>query len=307
MSGAMRFSIYQESRKGTRPDNQDRIGYSYNRDALLMIVADGMGGHLHGEVASHIVVQFLCEAFQRESENKLADPFMFLLRNIGNAQHAIVDYAEARGLLETPRTTCVACVVQDSYAYWAHVGDSRLYHVREGRICAQTKDHSRVQRLLDQGRIREEAVAAHPERNRIFNCLGATIPPQVELSLKTGLQPGDILLLCSDGLWGPLSGAVIGEALAQEDIMRAVPALLDTAELCAGRVCDNLSAVAMNWADSNRDAANQVSTQNFGPSTFMTNRGEFGKALTKLTDPSEAEIEQGIAEIGAAIRRHAGK
>lgn len=303
----MKFSIFQESRRGTRSNNQDRTGYSYSRDALLMVVADGMGGHLHGEVASQIAVQFLSEAFQRESETKLADPFMFLLKNIVNAHHAIVDYAEARGLLETPRTTCVACVVQDSVAYWAHVGDSRLYHVRDGRIYAQTKDHSRVQLLIDQGRIREEAVAAHPDRNKIFNCLGAMTPPQVELSRKTVLRPGDILLLCSDGLWGPLSGRMIGAALAKEDIMRAIPELLDTAELRAGRECDNISVVAMNWADSDTGAAHQVSTQTLGPSTFTTNMEEFGRAGAELTDLSEVEVEQAVAEIRNAIRRHTAK
>ena len=303
----MKFSIFQESRRGTRSNNQDRTGYSYSRDTLLMVVADGMGGHLHGEVASHIAVQVLSEAFQRESETKLADPFMFLLDSIGNAHRVIIDYAEARGLLETPRTTCVACVVQDSVAYWAHVGDSRLYHVRDGRVCARTKDHSRVQMLLDQGRIREEAIAAHPERNRIFNCLGAMTPPQVELSRKTVLQPGDILLLCSDGLWGPLSGRAIGAALAKEDIMRAIPDLLDTAEQRAGRVCDNLSVVAMSWADSVSRPAHQVSTQGLGPSTFTTKMEGAGKADSELAGLSEAEIEQGIAEIRNAIRRHSAK
>ncbi len=303
----MKFSIYQESRKGTRPNNQDRTGYSYSRDALLMVVADGMGGHLHGEVASHIAVQFLSEAFQRESETKLADPFMFLLKNIGSAHDAIVDYAEARGLLETPRTTCVACVVQDSIAYWAHVGDSRLYHVRDGRIYAQTKDHSRVQLLIDQGRIREEAIAAHPDRNRIFNCLGAMTPPQVELSRKTVLQPGDILLLCTDGLWGPLPGPMIGAALVKDDIMRAIPGLLDAAELRAGRRCDNLSAVAMAWADSYTGAAHQVSTFTLEPSAFTTMTEAFGKTGTEVADLSEAEIEQAIAEIRNAIRRHTAK
>jgi serine/threonine protein phosphatase PrpC len=140
--------------------------------------------------------------------------------------------------------------------------------VRDGRIYAQTKDHSRVQLLIDQGRIREEAIAAHPDRNKIFNCLGAMTPPQVELSRKTVLQPGDVLLLCSDGLWGPLSGRMIGAALAKDDIMRAIPELLDTAELRAGRECDNISVIAMNWADSYSGAAHQVSTQTLGPATF---------------------------------------
>ena len=303
----MKFSIYQESRKGARPNNQDRTGYSYSRDALLMVIADGMGGHLHGEVASHIAVQCLSEAFQREAQAKLADPFLFLLKNIGNAHHAIVDYAEAHGLLETPRTTCVACVVQDSIAYWAHAGDSRLYHVRDGRMYAQTKDHSRVQVLIDQGRIGEEAIASHPDRNKIFNCLGAMTPPQVELSRKTVLQPGDILLLCTDGLWGPLPGRMIGAALAKDDIMVAIPGLLDAAELRAGRDCDNLSAVAMAWADSYTGAAHQVSTLTLDPSAFTTIMEGFAKAGTEVAGLSDAEIEKAVAEIRNAIRRHPAK
>lgn len=303
----MKFSIYQESRKGARANNQDRTSYTYSRDALLMIVADGMGGHLHGEVASQIAVQFLSEAFQREAQDKLADPFMFLLKNVGNAHNAIIDYAEARGLLETPRTTCVACVVQDSIAYWVHVGDSRLYHLRGGRICAQTKDHSRVQLLLDQGRIREEAAAAHPERNKIFNCLGAMTPPQVELSRKTALKPGDILLLCTDGLWGPLTRGMIGSALAGNDIMHAIPELLDTAEMRSGRDCDNLSAVAMAWAVGDSEPAHQISTLTLEHSAFTTKAEEFVRTGNNLADLPDEEIEQAVAEIRNAIRRHAAK
>jgi serine/threonine protein phosphatase PrpC len=302
----MKFSIYKDSRKGARPDNQDRTGYSYTSDALMMVVADGMGGHLHGEVASHIAVQFLSEAFQREAQPRLADPFLFLLQGITNAHHAILDYAEVRGLLETPRTTCVACVVQDSVACWAHVGDSRLYHVRDGRVHAQTKDHSRVQMLVDQGRIREEAVAVHPERNKIFNCLGSMTPPQVELSRKTFLQAGDTLLLCTDGLWGPLSGRMIGTALAHDDLMRVMPELLDTAELRSGRGCDNLSVVAKTWADSHEGNAHQVSTATMGPSTFTTKLEAFGNSGSEPADLSDEEIEKAIAEIRNAIRRYSG-
>ena len=303
----MKFSIFQESRKGARRENQDRLGYCYSREALLMSIADGMSGHLHGEVAAQIAVQFLSEAFQREAQPKLADPFLFLLKGIANAHHAIVDYAEARGLLETPRTTCVACVVQDCIAYWAHVGDSRLLHVRDGRIHAQTRDHSRVQMLVDQGRIREEAIAAHPDRNKIFNCLGAMTLPQVELSRKAVLQAGDTLMLCSDGFWGPLSGRTIGAALANNDIMRAIPELLDAAELRAGGECDNLSVVAMTWGDSYSDAAHHVSTQTLQPSSVTTRMEEFGRAETVPADLSDEEIERAVAEIRNAIRRHSAK
>ena len=130
----MKFSIYQESRQGPRKSNQDRVAYCYSRDALCMVIADGMGGHLHGEVAAQIATQFIAEAFQREAQPRIADPFKFLLDSITSAHHAIVDYANLRSLLETPRTTCVACIIQDGIAHWAHVGDSRLYLIRNGKV-----------------------------------------------------------------------------------------------------------------------------------------------------------------------------
>jgi serine/threonine protein phosphatase PrpC len=301
----MKFTIFRESRKGERKENQDRIGYSFSRDAMLMVVADGMGGHLHGEVASHIAVQFLTEAFEREAMPTLRDPFLFLHRSITNAHHALVDYARARALKETPRTTCVACVVQDAVAYWAHVGDSRLYHVRDGRIDAQTKDHSRVQMLVTQGRMREEAVAAHPERNRIFNCVGGASPPQVELSKKTALRKGDTLILCTDGLWGPLSGKIIAAALLKDDIMKAMPQLLDAAELRAGGEADNLSVIAMTWTASETGAeVGEISTQTVEMDGFTTQLEDFGGSLYDQTGLTEEEIERAIEEIRDAIGKN---
>jgi len=229
----MRFSIFQESRKGTRKANQDRTSYAYTRDALLMVVADGMGGHLHGEVASQIAVQLMTEAFQREAKPTLTDPSAFLQKTMLDAHYALQDYAKARDLVESPRTTCIACVVQSAMACWAHAGDSRLYHVREGRIQAQTRDHSRVQMLVDQGRVREEAVQNHPDRNKIFNCVGATARPQIELSKPVSLRQDDMLILCSDGLWGPLTGKLITATLMKRDLMSAIPALLDLADRAA--------------------------------------------------------------------------
>ena len=299
----MRFSIFQESRKGGREANQDRTGYAYTRDALLMVIADGMGGHLHGEVASQIAAQLLTEAFQREARPKLADPFGFLQKSITDAHFALGDYAKARRLIESPRTTCVACVVQDSTAFWAHVGDSRLYHIREGRIQAQTRDHSRVQMLVDQGRVREEAVAAHPDRNKIFNCIGAIALPQVELSKPTLLREDDTLILCTDGWWGPLTGKLITGALLRNDLMKAIPELLDLAELRAGADSDNLSVVAMNWAEKHAGTlAGEVSTQTLVLDGVSTQLGDFSKADN--SDLTDEEIERAIEEIRAAIRKH---
>ena len=299
----MRFSIFQESRKGGREANQDRTSYAYTRDSLLMVVADGMGGHLHGEVASQIAAQLLTEAFQREAKPTLADPVGFLQKSITDAHFALGDYAKARNLVESPRTTCVACVVQDSTAFWAHVGDSRLYHIREGRIQAQTRDHSRVQMLVDQGRVREEAVAAHPDRNKIFNCIGAVALPQVELSRPTLLREDDTLILCTDGWWGPLAGKLITRALLKSDLMKAIPELLDLAELRGGADRDNLSVVAMTWAETRRGAlAGEVSTQTLVLDGVSTQLGDFSKADN--SDLTDAEIERAIDEIRSAIRKH---
>jgi serine/threonine protein phosphatase PrpC len=303
----VKFTIYQETRQGPRKSNQDRVAYVYSRDALCMVVADGMGGHLHGEVAAQIATQFIAEAFQRDAQPRLADPVRFLLDAMNNAHHAIIDYANVRNLLETPRTTCVACVVQDGAAYWAHVGDSRLYLVREGRIEAQTKDHSRVQLLVDAGRIREEAVAAHPDRNKIFNCLGQMNPPRVDLSRRTMLRNGDVILICTDGLWGPLTGRNIVEGLLRGEIMTAVPQLLDQAEMRAGKDGDNASVVAMTWAEEDEAVASDwISTQTMRPADFRSTIEQFGRTVPPNAGGylSDDEIERAIEEIRTAIRKH---
>ncbi len=298
----MKFSIYQESRQGRRKNNEDRVGYTYSRDALLMVVADGMGGHLQGEVAAHIAVQFLVEAFRNSAKPRLANPPVFLEDSMVRAHHAILDYARARKLPETPRTTCVACLVQDATAYWAHAGDSRLYHLREGRVRSRTRDHSRVQQLVDQGRVREEAARIHPERNRILNCLGSYNEPLVEHAPACLLHTGDTLLLCTDGLWGPLSNTGILRAFATGDVMTAVPSLLDTAEARAGRECDNLSTVAMSWAENDSTVPHHISTAALATGTVTTRLEDFGNPGT--ADLTDEEIEQAIAEIRDAIRRN---
>ena len=300
----MQFSIYQESRRGARKSNQDRIAYCYSRDALLMLVADGMGGHLHGEMAAQIAVQFITEAFRREAKPGLPDPRSFLRQAISGAHRAIIQNADDNGLAEAPRTTCVACVVQDNAACWAHAGDSRLYHIRAGMILAQTKDHSLVQQLIDRRRIREEAVAAHPERNRIFNCLGSARPPRVDLSEATRLNAGDTLILCSDGLWNSLSARIISSAVLKNGIMQAVPELLDEAERRAGRECDNLSAIAVTWEEQSPVARpDQVPVQGTPPASVAKPPQEPGAAETLNGYLSDEEIERAIARIRSAINR----
>lgn len=303
----MRFTIFQESRIGTRRANQDRVAYCYSRDALLMVVADGMGGHLHGEVAAQIAVQYITEAFRRDATPQVEDPLLFLSKVLTNAHHAILDYANDRLLSEAPRTTCVACLVQDGVAHWAHAGDSRLYHIRGGRVIAQTRDHSRVQMLVEQGVIGAEAAAQHPGRNRVFSCLGGQHPPQVEFSKRTRLSEDDLLVLCSDGVWAPLGGDAIAHSLTGADVMTAVPVLLNMAERLAREDCDNLSIIALTWQEKNAvPTAGIISTKTLPIDHFTTQMEGFGKSRDGQlsADLSDEEIERAIQEINAAIQKY---
>lgn len=305
----MRFAIYQESRIGKRSNNEDRLAYCYSRDALLMVVADGMGGHYYGEVASQIAVQYLTAAFEKEALPTLADPFLFLHRTLTNAHHAIVDWWTENRLAESPRTTCVACVVQNNVAYWAHVGDSRLYHFRNGRMLSHTRDHSRVRLMIDQGMITEDEALHHPERNKVYTCLGGSQLPEIEFSRKTTLEAGDVLALCSDGVWGVMEDAQMARTLSGQgqDPNSAVPPLMDEAELNGGPHGDNLSLIAVRWDDNYEPpgySGSSISTHTMAADEVATLMEEFGRKDSQHDDLSDDEIEKAIAEIRSAIRKY---
>ena len=301
----MRFTIYQESRQGGRKNNEDRTTYAYSRDALLMVVADGMGGHHYGEVASQIAVQTLADAFQREARPQLPDPFRFLHKALNAGHNAIIDYARQHRLNDPPRTTCVACVIQDNIAYWAYAGDSRLYLMRDGKVIAQTRDHSRIRLLLEEGLITESQVAEHPERNKIYSCLGSPTTPEIEFSRKTPLDHGDIVLLCTDGLWGVTSGDLMAVALKGANLVQAVPMLLNQAEIKGGPHGDNISIVAVRWEDAYvEDASSSISTQTMTQDEVTTRLDEFGRNPAYKSDLSDDEIEKAIAEIRSAIDKY---
>ncbi|THF60394.1 PP2C family protein-serine/threonine phosphatase [Pseudothauera rhizosphaerae] len=302
----MKFTIYQESRIGRRKSNQDRIAYCYTRDALLLVLADGMGGHLHGEIAAQITVQFVAQAFQREAQPMLQDPSMFLSRALTNAHNAILDYAFDKDLPEAPRTTVVACVLQEGHAHWAHAGDSRLYLLRGGKIVSQTRDHSRVQLMMDQGLLDAQSAARHPGRNRIYSCLGGNHPPQVEFSARIPLRDNDTIALCSDGLWGPLGDTGVLLGLTDQFVQEAVPRLMDKAEELGGPSCDNLSLIAVRWHDDSAPlSADGVSTQTMTLNDFTTQLETFDQSRSPTTAPdlTDDEIERAIAEINAAIQK----
>jgi serine/threonine protein phosphatase PrpC len=254
----MKYDIANESRIGQRPYNQDRLGCWQTDRALLMALADGMGGHAHGALAADLAVGLLGEMFVQAARPSLADPDLFLFRAIGMAHAALCAHARDYKLSETPRTTIVACVVQDGCAYWTHVGDSRLYFIRGGEVLARTRDHTFVQALVDSGRLSEHEAETHPQRNVLAQCLGAPQRPRLEPAAMAHLRRGDTVLLCSDGFYGQLTTRDIGQGVLPGALRHAVAGLATMAEARAGRSCDNLSALAMTWQEESIDAASEA-------------------------------------------------
>jgi serine/threonine protein phosphatase PrpC len=267
-----------------------------------------MGGHAGGEIAAQIAVRLFIERFQQEAKPTLKNPLKFLQDSMLRAHQALGSYAEQFSMLETPRTTCVACIVQSNYAYWAHVGDSRLYLFRQGGLIGQTKDHSKVQYLVDQGLIGAHEVVNHPDRNKIFSCLGGLVEPVIDLSRRTPLRNGDLIVMCTDGLWSVYPQEEIARALTGAPILKSLPVLMREAEVRGGAEGDNLSLIAVRWGpETLTDEPTTTITETMSLGEFQT---EIDRTLT-LTDRkgmqrdlTDDEIERAIAEIQATIKRY---
>jgi serine/threonine protein phosphatase PrpC len=299
----MRFSVYQVSRKGGREKNEDRMGYCYTRDSGLFALADGMGGHPEGEVASQLALQTMAAMFQRDAKPTLADPLRFLHDAIVAGHHQLLRYATEKALMDTPRTTIVACVMQGDAAYWAHCGDSRLYLVREGKLIARTRDHSYTE--LQETLSHVVPLGEKFNRNVLFTCLGSPGKPVVDTAGPLLLHSGDRVLLCSDGLWGSVSDAEIAQELTLRTLADAVPELVERALRHAGAKSDNVTVIAAEWeAAEYRDSTNGISTDSLGEEVFASTI-QAGVAVGELPadELDEAEIERSIKEINEAIRR----
>jgi serine/threonine protein phosphatase PrpC len=300
----MKYSMYQESRKGGRLANQDRIGYSYTPDTIVMVLADGLGGHAKGEVAAQLLVDVVLGMFQKLAKPALDDVTEFLLDSVYTAHETVNDYASGHALKDMPRTTCVICVIQAGRAYWAHVGDSRLYHFSRDELISRTRDHSAVQHLLDDGLITEDEVNTHPDRNKLYNSVGGLILPNIELSAGVTLHEGDVLLLGSDGFWSELETDEMLSTLRVYSLKQSLTQLLDHAEYRGGDHGDNLSVIALRCGDDMHDVDTKA-LNNFGLDGFTTELKELeGKPMAKASAMSDSEIDKAIDEIRSALLKH---
>ncbi len=245
---AVKLSWAHASEIGMRATNQDAMGAARNGALTCFVVADGTGGHHGGEVASRMVVDALLGAFGAKPAFGAAALVSYVDQSIGQVAHAKRTDPE----LADMSSTVAALLVdeQAARAVWAHLGDTRIYLFRAGRLLAVTRDHSLTQQLIDAGYVSADQLRVHPQRHILLAAVGAEGETPVAASAEEiALESGDALLACSDGLWEWVHERDMEHALAattrSEDWLAAMCATADAAVRAAGKVRDNYSAYAI--------------------------------------------------------------
>lgn len=231
-----------------RENNEDRYEYwesasdaEFERKGRLAIVADGMGGYEGGQEASRMAVQTVKQIY---SGDGLPDPQSLLNAGIRAAHQQILQYASEHPGLSGMGTTCTAMAVVGAHLYYAHVGDSRLYLIHEGIISRITRDHSYVNRLVETGLISSQEAETHPHRNILTAAVGAgtEISPEYPAS-PILLVSDDILLLCTDGLWGVVTDEDIQKTASEKQPQSACESLVRLAKERGGP--DNITLMIL--------------------------------------------------------------
>ena len=234
---------------GHREDNQDRVAVAVGEHAAFIVVIDGMGGHAQGARAAEVALKSMLESFWH-TPHPIFDPLGFLHLSLGRAHDEVVALGTTLTVDARPRATCAVCLAQDGATFWAHVGDSRVYQIRNGEVRERTRDHSHVEQLLREGLIREEEVHGHPMRNFVECCLGGDAAlPDMTVSGRKVLKPDDILLLCTDGLWANLKDPDIANFYkpGNGDLRTALADLGKRAVEASAPYSDNTTAAALRW------------------------------------------------------------
>ncbi len=237
----MHYHTAKHSHPGGREQQEDSVAVFVTPEGgrALLAVADGMGGHRGGELASQAVIETATQAWGIVQQG-IPDPAVFLGELCRQANQAILKIAQDTDL--NPHSTCVFLWLDGSRAWWAHVGDSRIYHLRGGAVRFRSKDHSVVQMLVNSGELSEAEMAHHPDQGRLLKGLGDA-RRAVEPSFgQSEVLPGDGFLLCSDGLWERFTPEEIARALSHAmPLEKIAEQLVKEAARRGGKDSDNVS------------------------------------------------------------------
>jgi serine/threonine protein phosphatase PrpC len=245
----MQIEYAKVSALGDRSDNQDRAAIVVAEHAALMLVFDGMGGHSDGARAAETGLKVVQEQFM-DTALPVFDPQGFLYMALSKAHDEVVRLGHDVAVDFRPRATCAVCLVQEGGAFWAHIGDSRIYQLRNGRVLSRSRDHSHVEVLIQEGAITEEEALDHPMRNFVECCIGGDAPvPDMSITGRKKLQPGDVLLACSDGLWSGLTDSEVAQIAhgRDENLTENLKSLSLQALTANSPYGDNTTATALRW------------------------------------------------------------
>lgn len=280
----MEYSAAQQSNQGGRDYNEDRTAIFERHDALLLIVADGLGGHEGGEIASQAFVDALGASFAKASVQQLEDAEKFLSLSINYAHHMIHRRALIQGYEpQSPKTTCVACLIYKGVAQWAHSGDSRLYLIRNGIIHQKTDDHVSNRNLPG-------------VNNPISRCVGGIESPRPTISGQHQVDTGDIILLSTDGAWANLKTTDIKDYIDSAHPTMGLDSLLQTLENRNKAPSDNLSVVILFWGIAQLDRPSGYHSRNPVCVVDTVDEGSPTEA-TPITNFNMQKLDASIREI----------
>ncbi len=237
-----RFSAATGLHRGDRAYQQDQVEVMVHPQAkgtMLAIVADGMGGKSGGRKAADQVLMTARQIFERYAPS--TDDAGELLRSLVLESHMMIKLTAITSEEEPHSTLAAFMVGPDLRCDVVHAGDSRVYHFRGAEMMKRTVDHSFVQRLIDEGKITEDAANTHPQSNLLTGCLGTAADPPVSLWHVGRVDFGDTLLACSDGLWHYFTPKEIGAIVHTLPPREAADMLISKARQRARGGGDNLS------------------------------------------------------------------
>ena len=245
----MQVEYAKVSALGDRQDNQDRAAVVVADDAAMLLVFDGMGGHSDGARAAETALKIVQDKFMA-TRLPVLDPQGFLYSALAHAHDEVVALGRDVAVDFRPRATCAICLIQEGGSFWAHIGDSRIYQVRGEHVLTRSRDHSHVEVLIQEGAITEEEALDHPMRNFVECCLGGDAPvPDMSITAKKPLKPGDVLLACSDGLWSGLADDDMAEIArpGENNLAENLKQLSIKALNANSPYSDNTTGTALRW------------------------------------------------------------
>ena len=244
---------YIQSNIGGRTENQDFYGSGQTKFGELLVVCDGMGGHKGGKYAAEKAVEIIIEEVAKSNE---INPEKALQVSILKANSTIWQESNINASLKGMGTTVVALLITPEKAICCHVGDSRMYQLRNGKIIHRTSDHSQVYDLVRQGRITEEQARLSEISNGINRSLGTKLTLNVEITNNLSYKTGDRFLLCTDGIWSMIPENQLIEMIFEEgDIASVVANLIEkinTIGITNGGNHDNLTVALVEMETNSK-------------------------------------------------------